>query len=141
MRIVLVGLSAIIFCLGGGAYAQDALTVAPEVYKRVLENDRIRVLQVNMKAGAKVGLHRHPDHLFYMISDGTLVFKPEGRKPYEMTLNAGEALWLPAQTRAAENDTQKEVRAVLIEFKAAKPAAKTARGKRPKSAAARKPAR
>lgn len=137
MRIVLGGLTALVLGLCGSAHAQDALTVAPEVYKRVLENDRIRVLQVNMKAGAKVGVHRHPDHLFYMIADGTLVFKPEGRKPYEMTLNAGEAVWLPAQTRATENDSQKDVRAVLVEFKAGKPAAKT-RGKRPKAAGSRK---
>lgn len=133
--------AAAILCLSTSAYAQDALTVAPDVYKRVLENNRIRVLQVNMKPGAKVGLHKHPDHLLYMITDGTLVFKPDGRKPYEMTLNAGEALWLPGQTRASENDTQKDVRAVLIEFKAAeKPAAK-AGGKKRARPAARKGAR
>ena len=139
MKNVLAGAAALVLSLSHGAYAQDALTVAPEVFKRVLENDRIRVLQVNMKPGAKVGLHRHPDHLFYMITEGTLVFKPDGRKPYEMTLNAGEALWLPAQSRAAENDTQKDVRAVLIEFKtAAKPPAKASRGKRSKAVAPRK---
>jgi quercetin dioxygenase-like cupin family protein len=134
MKNVLAGSIIAILGFVNSAHAQDALSVAPQVYKKVLENERIRVLQLNMKPGTKVGVHRHPDHLFYMITEGTLVFKPDGKKPYEMTLNAGEALWLPAQSRAAENDTQKDVRAVLIEFKAAaKPPAKATRGKRSKA--------
>jgi beta-alanine degradation protein BauB len=130
MRTLIIA-AAFAFAVVAEGRAQDAAAVAPDVYKTVLDNNRVRVLEVRMKAGAKVGLHRHPDHMLYMVTAGSLVFEPEGRKPYEMTLNAGEALWLPGQTRATENDTDKEVRAVLVEFKqAVAPAAKGRGGKR-----------
>jgi len=106
------------------ASAQDALT-APNIYRKVLENARVRVLEANFKPGAKSGTHSHPEHLLYMMSDGTLVFKQAGKTPYEMTFTAGEALFLPAQTGALENDGDKTVRALVVEFK--QPTAVTAR--------------
>lgn len=101
--------------------AQDAMKAAPNVYRTVLDNARVRVLEANLKPGEKVPVHSHPDHLFYALSEGTLVLKPQGRTPYEMTLKTGEALFLPAQTRAAENDGDKTVRALIVEFKTASP--------------------
>ena len=114
------------------AQAQDPLTVGPAIYKRILENDRVRVLEARFKPGAKMGMHSHPDHLLYMLTDGSLIFKPPGKTPFEITLNAGEALWLPAQSRAAENDGDKEVRALVVELKqpVRVAAGKAARGKR-----------
>ncbi|HEX2216048.1 MAG TPA: cupin domain-containing protein [Xanthobacteraceae bacterium] len=108
---------------GAPGFAQDALTSAPNVFKKVMENDRLRVLEATFRAGEKVALHSHPEHLFYMLSDGTLVLKPPGRTPYEMTLTRGEAIYLPAQTRAAENDSNRAVRALIVEFKTPPPAA------------------
>lgn len=103
----------------GLASAQDALQVGEGVYKKVLENERIRVLEASFKPGAKVGVHSHPDHLLYMLTDGSLTLKPSGRTPYEITFTRGEALWLPAQSRGAENDGEKTVRALIVEFKTA----------------------
>lgn len=111
--------------------AQDALTVGPNVYKKVLENNRMRVLEGTFKPGAKLGVHSHPDHLLYVLTDGSLTFKPAGRTPFEMTFKSGEAFSLPAQARAAENDGDKDVRVLVVELKlpatSARPAA---RGKR-----------
>ena len=109
--------SVALMLIPGGAYAQDALTVAPTVFTKVLENERTRVLEATFKPGAKVGLHSHPEHLLYMLSEGTLVFKQPGKTPYEMMFNAGQAMWVGAQTRAAENDGDKAVRALIVELK------------------------
>ena len=66
-----------------------------------------------------------------MQTDGSIVLKLPGKTPYEMTLNAGEALFLTAQTRAEENDGNKEVRFLVVELKqSARPAAAAARGKK-----------
>ena len=123
-------LAASLAALPASASAQDAVTAAPNVYKKVLDNERMRVLEARMKPGSKVPLHSHPDHMIYMQTDGSITLKLPGKMPYQMMLNAGEALFLTAQTRAEENDSDKEVRFIVVELKqsAARPAA--ARGKK-----------
>jgi len=122
------------------ANAQDALSVGPGIYKKVLENDRMRVLEGNFRKGAKIGVHSHPDHLLYVLTDGALVFKPGGRTPYEMTFKAGEAFSLPAQSRALENDSDKDIRVLVIELKQpVRTASASPRGKRVASKGKRKP--
>lgn len=117
---ILAALLAIVL-ISRPAHAQDALTAGPGVYKKVMENARVRVLEATFKPGAKVGLHSHPEHIFYMLTDGTLVIKPPGRTAYEMTFVAGEASYLPATTRALENDGDKAVRALIVELKTPPP--------------------
>jgi quercetin dioxygenase-like cupin family protein len=124
-------LAALLAALPASALAQDAVSVAPNVYTKVLDNERVLVLEARLKPGAKVPLHSHPDHVIYMQTDGSIVLKLPGKTPYEMTLNAGEALFLTAQTRAEENDGNKEVRFLVVELKqSARPAAAAARGKK-----------
>jgi quercetin dioxygenase-like cupin family protein len=93
------------------------LKVAPDIYRKLVENNHMRVLEATLKPGAKVGLHTHPEHLLYVLSDGTLVIKIQGKTPYEMTFKAGDAFLLPAQTRATENSGNKTVRVLVVELK------------------------
>lgn len=132
MRRTALLLAASLAAWPASTWAQDALTAAPSVYKKVLDNERMRVLEARLKPGAKVPLHSHPDHMIYMQTDGSIVLKLPGKTPYEMTLNAGEALFLTAQTRAEENDSDKEVRFLVVELKrpAVQPAKAAARGKK-----------
>jgi quercetin dioxygenase-like cupin family protein len=131
MRRTALPVAALLAALPASAWAQDAVTAAPTVYKKVLDNERMRVLEGRIKPGAKVPLHSHPDHMIYMQTDGSIVMKLPGKTPYELTLNAGEALFLTSQTRAEENDSDKEVRFLVVELKqSARPAAAAARGKK-----------
>lgn len=113
------GILAAVLMAAVPAFAQDAVTAGPNVYKKLMENDRIRVLEATFKPGDKVGPHSVSEHLFYMLSGGNLTIKPEGRTAYEMTFKVGESLYLPAQTRAAENDGDQTVRALIVEIKGA----------------------
>jgi beta-alanine degradation protein BauB len=132
--------AAVTASMAGEASAQDALSMTPGVYKKVLENERIRVLEGTFRKGAKVDVHSHPEHLLYVLTDGALVFKPGGRTPYEMTFKAGEAFSLPAQSRALENDSEKDIRVLVVELKApVRTASASPRGKRVSSRAKRKP--
>ncbi|MCC7347122.1 MAG: cupin domain-containing protein [Variibacter sp.] len=118
MRVcVSVGLVAGLMLLGAPAAAQDALSVAPDVFKKVMENPRIRVLEATFKPGVKVPAHSFSEHLFYMLSGGSLFIRPAGRTAYEMPFKVGEALYLPAQTRETENDGRETVRALIVELK------------------------
>jgi quercetin dioxygenase-like cupin family protein len=116
---------------GGAAGAQDPRGVAPNVFREVLNNPRVRILEANFRPGAKVAAHSHPEHVVYMLTDGTLIVRQAGKTPYDMAFTAGQALMLPAQTRAVENEGDKAVRALIVELKG--PAASTrvaAAGKR-----------
>lgn len=118
---------AMLYALGSTAYAQDGKTqaIAGAVVASLLDNDRVRVFEVSLKPGVKVPSPAHPAHLMYMLTEGTLVFSEDGKRPYEMIFKAGEAVWVPAQARA-QNESEKEVRALIVEVKqpAAKPATK-----------------
>jgi hypothetical protein len=120
------------------AAAEDALAVAPGVYRKLMENNRVRVLEANFKPRDKIGLHEQGDHMFYVLTDGTLVLKPPGRTPYEMTFKAGESFWLPAQTRAIENDSGASIKALIVEVKGASSGGVMKAGR---SAASRRPSK
>jgi beta-alanine degradation protein BauB len=130
--LVRIGLLTVLLGAAGAGQAQDVLTVAPNVFKLVMENNRIRVIEATFRPGEKVAEHSHPDHMIYMLSPGTLVIKPPGRTAYEMTFNSGEAVYLAAQTRAAENDGERTVRVLIVELKTAPPtsARRADRGRR-----------
>lgn len=106
--------------------------------KPLLENAQIKVIEMRLKPGAKTEPAERPNSFVYSLTEGTLVFVPPGRTPYEMSFQAGEALWLPSQTTALANEGSKEIRALVVEIKEKAP---TARRAAPKSKAVGKPAK
>ena len=100
--------------------AQNA-SVAP---KALLENEQIKVREIRLAPGAKQPAQQRPNTFLYALTDGSIVFTPPGRKGYELTFKAGEALWLPSQETATANEGDKEVRALMVEIRARAPAAK-----------------
>ena len=60
--------------------AEDAVKVAPDVYKVVFENAKVRVLEVEMEEGSRTEMHSHPDTLIDILSGGTVAFTdPSGQ--------------------------------------------------------------
>ena len=83
---------------------------------------------MRFKPGAKTPASAHPSSFAYALTDGALVFAPPGRTPYELTFKAGEALWLP-QSTAAANETNQEVRVLVVELKARAPSGRRGKAK------------
>ena len=52
------------------AAAQDPLKVDGKIYKKLLDNNRVRALEVLFKPGTKIAMHTHPDHLVYVLDGG-----------------------------------------------------------------------
>jgi quercetin dioxygenase-like cupin family protein len=96
----------------------DPVTVGPTIYKKVFENDRVRVLEVTFKPGAKIAAHAHPDHVAYVLTAGKLHIAPEKGNAMDADLQPGQAMFLPAQTHAANNASKSEIKAVVFELKA-----------------------
>jgi hypothetical protein len=100
---------------------------APPPGKSLLENEQIKVREIRLAPGAKQPSEQRPNTFLYALTDGSIVFTPPGRKAYELTFHAGEALWLPSQETAASNEGDKEVRALIVEIKARPPSGKKGR--------------
>ena len=110
------------------AQAQAAKPANGETAAALLENDQVRVREMRFKPGAKTPASTHPNSFAYALTDGALVFAPPGRTPYELTFKAGEALWLPQSTSAA-NETNREIRVLVVEIKGRAPLVKRGKAK------------
>ncbi len=98
------------------AASGDATQVAPDVYKTVFENDRVRVLDVHMRSGAKSARHSHPDYVVYMLGPAKVKFTAADGSSAEAEFPAG-AVWRDAEEHAVENISGTDLRAVFIELK------------------------
>lgn len=121
------------------AAAQSAKTNG-EAVRALLENNQIKVREWRLKPREKSGAQNYPNTFLYGLTDGALIFTPPGRTPYELTFRAGEALWLPAQATAVSNETDKEIRTLVVELKEKPPAVKAKSKAKSTSKAARKSA-
>jgi quercetin dioxygenase-like cupin family protein len=101
----------------GGASAQTAKPTTDEISKQLLDNSRVHVSEIQLKPGGTMTLPNHPDQLAYLLTDASLLFKRDGRTPYQLDFKAGEATLLPADSTHAHNEGDKEVRAILVEIK------------------------
>jgi len=57
-------------------------TKAENVSKSIMENDRVRVLQVLFKPNDKTVMHSHPDHVVYVLKGGKLKLTSSGKQRY-----------------------------------------------------------
>ena len=97
--------------------SQDPVKVAPEVYKVLLENDRVRVLEVRMKQGAKAEMHSHPDCVIHSLTDSKVKFTFPGGKSDSVDLKMGQTMWIDALSHSVENPGGSEAHVVLVELK------------------------
>jgi len=99
------------------AIAQDAVKVAPESYKVLLENDRVRVLEYRIKPGTKDAMHSHPAYIVYAFTPGKFKFTLPDGKTFDREVNANEVFFNEAETHAYENLGSTEAHGLLIELK------------------------
>jgi quercetin dioxygenase-like cupin family protein len=103
--------------LAGKANAQDPVKVAPTMNKVVLENERVRVLDVTLKAGQQMPMHQHPDNIVYVIKGGkTRAVNLQG-VPTDREFKDGECTFRPAETHAIQNTDTHDLHVINVELK------------------------
>ncbi|WP_316839161.1 cupin domain-containing protein [Pedobacter gandavensis] len=101
--------------------AQDPVKVAPNIYKRVvLENDKVRVMEVEIAPNDTVPWHSHPDHFIYALTDGKLEITAKGAAPAVSEVKAGDAMFIEATTHMARNIGGTTVKLLVTELKNSK---------------------
>ena len=97
--------------------SQDAVKVAPDIYKVLLENDAVRVVDFRIKQGAKAEMHSHPQSVAIVLNDQRLKFTFPNGKSEDVDLKRGQAVWLDALSHTVENTGTEDAAGVLVELK------------------------
>ena len=104
--------------LNVGLYAQDPLQAASNVYKKViLDNEKVRVLQVEFAPGDVSSWHQHPNHVIYVLGGGKIEITDKGKEAKTMDLNEGDAMYMPAVTHTAKNVGTTTIKLIVTEMK------------------------
>ncbi len=103
-------------------HAQDLVQTAGKNAKVVLENDKVRVIELNMPAKGSTGVHSHQDNLVVFLSGGTAhqttVDPKTGKKEVKDTQRKpGEVVWSGPVTHDTVNSGTAPVRTLVIELK------------------------
>ena len=99
------------------AMAEDLAKVMPDDVKVIVDNDRVRVLDVTHKPGVKEPMHTHPAYVsVYMSTTRVKVTTPDG-KTVEKDRKAGEVAYSGPTTHALENIGTADQHVIVIELK------------------------
>ncbi|HET8777422.1 MAG TPA: cytoplasmic protein, partial [Candidatus Limnocylindria bacterium] len=73
----------------------DPVTTNPELYRVVMENDRVRVLEYRDKPGDRTTPHGHPDSVMYTLSSFRRRLT-SGDRSVDREIAQGTTSWLAA---------------------------------------------
>jgi len=96
--------------------SDDPCVTDPGLYRVVMENDRVRVLEYRDTPGALTNSHHHPDSVMITFSD----FRRRvtaGGDAVDLALAAGQVRWVGAQDHVGENIGDTDTHAFFIEVK------------------------
>jgi len=114
--------AAPLLAMAPAAAAQDSMAVAPQFHKVLLENDKVRVLEVTLKPGDKIPMHSHPGgYVAYALVDSKTRFTGADGKSVEREMKAGQPVWSDAVTHMAENIGTTAGKVIVFELKVPKP--------------------
>lgn len=101
--------------------AIDPVSVSPGLYKVLLENEQVRVVQYLLEPGQRDEWHTHPPKVSYVVEGGTLRITLKDGKSFVAEEKAGAASWMETLgLHFAENIGKTPVKIVLVEVKSAK---------------------
>jgi quercetin dioxygenase-like cupin family protein len=105
--------------------ALDAIVAAPQNHKVVLENERVRVLEVTVQPGEREPVHGHkwPSVMYVMAEDIIRDYDAEGKLLYDSRADKARSktpytVWMPPQApHSVENLSQTPLRLLRVELK------------------------
>jgi hypothetical protein len=119
--IAMVLLAAPLLVSAPPAEAQDSMVVAPQFHKVLIDNDKVRVLEVTLKPGDKIPMHSHPGgYVSIALAPAKARFVNADGKSADREMKAHEPVWSDAVTHSAENTGTTETKVIVVELKTAK---------------------
>jgi quercetin dioxygenase-like cupin family protein len=95
----------------------DAVQATPHVYSVLLENERVRVLEVHGVPGDRTELHHHPAQVAVAVTAALYRFTAPDGTVTEAKLEPGMAMYVDAVDHSTEIGGDPGSRVLLIELK------------------------
>ena len=95
----------------------DAVSVAPDLYKLLFENDRVRVLETRYGPGVKSEMHSHPDLVAVALTPAKAKFTLADGHTVDLEFQAGQPIFVDAQDHTVENTGTSDFHVILVELK------------------------
>lgn len=96
--------------------SQDPVATNPTLYRVVMENEHVRVLEYRDRPGDRTTPHWHPDSVMITLSDFDRRLH-DGDRHTDVVLQSGLTRWLPSQVHAGENIGTTETHVMFVELK------------------------
>jgi hypothetical protein len=101
----------------GNANAQDPVQVSPEIYKLILDNDQVRVIEYQAGPGESDQMHSLPQRLTYTLTPVKLkVMAPDGNIT-NVEAKEGQVYWQDPVTHSIKNVGTTEAKMLIVEIK------------------------
>ena len=97
--------------------SKDAVSVAPDIYEVLFENNRVRVLNVTGAPGSVSQMHDHPDSVIHVLSDATIIVTTQAGESRQVDVKRGETFWTDEGTHSVEVVGTRPVCLIRIELK------------------------
>ena len=97
--------------------AQDLATTGGQNVKVLLDNDKARVLELQLAPGAQTGMHSHGDNIVYFVTGGDAMQTNADGTSKTMKRKAGEVMWSDPVTHDTQNAGKTPFKALVIELK------------------------
>jgi len=117
MLTTVMGVAGLLAGLAPASPAQDPLTLYPENYTLLLENDEVRVLEFRLARGATETTHRHPANVAVFLTDVNIRFTLPTGETRMRVARAGEVSYSGPTAHASENVGTADARGIIVEFK------------------------
>jgi len=96
----------------------DVMEVAKSGYNLLLENNKVRVLEIKLKPGEKSPMHNHPnDHVIYVVKDAKFKLNFPNGETEVFELVEGQVKWIKAGSHQTENIGSTDGHCIVVENK------------------------
>jgi beta-alanine degradation protein BauB len=99
------------------SHAQDAVRIAGSVYQKLMENERVRLLKVDLQPEERTVTHFHPDHLLYVLEGGKMAITDTTGNAGIVDLASGDYHWFEAGKHSIVNIGTTTITGILVELK------------------------
>ncbi|HWN99751.1 MAG TPA: hypothetical protein VNS63_10820 [Blastocatellia bacterium] len=99
------------------ALALDPVKVDPTRHKVEIDNDRVRVLRIKIKANDTTKQHEHPNGVAVYLTDTSAKFTLADGKTRQGGGKRGEATWAVAEKHTVTNMSATPAEIILVELK------------------------
>lgn len=100
--------------------AQDAVATNPDLFRVLLDNERVRVLDQQVPPGIRENMHSHPALVKYTLSSyRATVAYPNGSATSMRRINPGQVMWFEPETHSQKNSGRTSMHTIMFELKGA----------------------